>query len=110
MGRGRSTWARLLSREAINDLDLQAKYPWFSYLVPAGDSSVLDQECVQIVNHDHADSPRTIKQLIDNPGRVRKPFAGKSLLFVGTSDKRGKVCSLLRYNFLEFSDVYSLDF
>jgi hypothetical protein len=87
------------SREIFDDLVLQAKYPWSSYLLPAGHSSVLGQECAQIINHDYADYPRTIKQLIDNPGSVRKPFAGKSILFVGTSDRREKVCSLLRYNF-----------
>lgn len=90
------------SREIINDLVLQAKYPWSSYLLPAGHSSVLGQECVQIVNYNYADYPQTIKQLIDDPGSVRKPFSGKSILFVGTSERREKVSLLLPRNFLIF--------
>jgi hypothetical protein len=81
------------------DLSSQAKYPWSSYLLPAGHSSTLGQECPQIVNYDYADCSRTVKQLVDNPGSVRKPFAGKSLLFVSSSDTREEVRSILRCYF-----------
>jgi hypothetical protein len=53
------------------------------------------RSCSQWVDHLHAYHPRTLKALLDEPGPVRKPFAGKSILFLYPSRSGIDVCILL---------------
>ncbi|KAG8768199.1 hypothetical protein FRC16_007123, partial [Serendipita sp. 398] len=64
-------------------------FPWHAYLLSAGNCDTLAlNNCSQWIDPSYIDHPRALRDIHEDPGVLRRPFANRSALFVYPSRRQ----------------------